>query len=165
METDETDETEKKTEKASEENRYVAMSVAVLNQEEKAMPGVTVEIHSTVQSAVADENGVAKFENVEFGTHSVTVKDANGETLATKNFEIVSGSSVNLNGSTITAQQGANIYLKIKVQDGELLLVSAGSEADAPKTGDPTNLTLWLVLALLSASVFCVALTKRRNRV
>lgn len=151
----------------------------------KALSDMIVEIHSVVQTCRTDENGSFQFNNVEIGKHIIYVKDANGNIIAQRKFNIKLGSSLDLNGNEIIAENGSVFTAKIQLDNGELsfLNVEDGNKApvvdtnkgkkdsegiyidevdksDAninhnydeknPQTGDDTNLTLWIVLLIVS---------------
>lgn len=65
---------EEKTEEAMQpaEASY-KLNIKVKDDQDKPVAGAKVTIHSKVQETVTDENGVAKFENVEPGDHKVLV--------------------------------------------------------------------------------------------
>lgn len=56
-----------------EEQSGYLLNVKVVDISQAPVQGAKVEVHSEVQSAITDENGVAKFENVLSGQHTVLV--------------------------------------------------------------------------------------------
>ena len=148
----------------------------VVDKSGNPMPDMIVEIHSTVQTARTDSNGYFRFSGVEMGSHSITVSDANGKVIASKDFSIVAGSPMGLAGNTITAENGAVLSVTIQVEQNSLAFLSvqegdrtaSGSGSNpssntdideaSPQTGDNTNLLLWYTLLVLSLSGLVVLL-------
>ena len=128
---------------ASETRNYIkALKTRILDANGQAMNGVTVELHSTPRVTVTDTKGMASFDTVEFGKHTLIVKDSNGNVLAQRNFELVSGNAVSVNGDKITAKGGSTLSLTIKVVNRELQFVTAVA------TGDTASMGTWMILAL-----------------
>lgn len=59
-------------------------------------------------------DGTAEFEGIEFGDHTLYVKDENGKVLASKAFKIVIGNELSLDGDVITAKTGDRKYLLLR---------------------------------------------------
>lgn len=117
-----------------------------------ALTGMTVELHSTPRTTVTSAGGNFEFANVEYGQHTLYVKDAAGNVLASTGFELVAGSTTGINGAVLTAPDGSIISLTVKLADGGLtlsnvLLVSSVATGDAQ---DPAS---WVALLLLSLAV------------
>lgn len=55
------------------ENNSYELNVAVIDTHNKPVAGADVTIHSKVQSAKTDKNGIAHFENIEKGTHNIFI--------------------------------------------------------------------------------------------
>lgn len=127
---------------ASEINYIKALKARILDANGRAMSGVTVELHSTPRVLVTDAKGMISFDTVEFGEHTLFVKDANGNVLAQRNFELLSGDSVSINGDRITVKGGTTLSLTIKVMNNELQFVTAVATSDTAATG------IWVILAL-----------------
>lgn len=141
----------------------------VVDKNGNPMADVIVEIHSTIQTARTNSNGYFRFNDVEMGEHSITVKDANGKEIASKNFTIVAGSPLGLVGDTITAENGDVFTITIQAEQGTLTFLDL-QEGDhttpgsgnnptpgidistSPQTGDNSNLLLWYILLVLSLS-------------
>lgn len=154
----------------------------VVDKNGNPMADVIVEIHSTVQTARTDSNGYFRFNDVEMGEHSITVKDTNGKVIATKNFTIVAGSPLSLVGDTITAENGAVFTMTIQaeqdmltflsLQEGDHTTPGTGNNptpgidigSTSPQTGDNTNLLLWYILLVLSLSGLIVTTLYNRKK-
>ncbi len=61
------------SDQTTEEIQGYVLSIKVKDEKGIPVKGAKVTIHSEVQTAVTDENGVAQFENVEAGNHEVTI--------------------------------------------------------------------------------------------
>lgn len=167
------------TEKDSTEETQTVTFVGVLvNKDGTGLADKLVEIHSTVQTSRTDQNGSFQFNDVEIGAHTIYVKDDNNNVIAQKEFNIVGGSSVTLNGGDITAQNHSTFTLKMQLDNNQLTFVSVEEgnkapvveiteekenediyigEADPVRTGDDNNLYLWLLL--LVTSLICLGIT------
>ena len=92
-----------------------------------------VEIHSTKQNALTDPNGSFLFTDVEFGKHTLYVKDNNGNIESQKEFNIVMGSPLSINEDTIVAENHSVFTVKIEMKDGKLSFVDINKGNLAPK--------------------------------
>ena len=121
------------------------------------MTGMTVELHSSPRTAVSDERGNVYFSNVEFGTHTLTVKDQAGNTLGSRQFVLAAGSS-GINGNTLTGAAGGTLLVNVQIADGVLSFVSV-----IPQTGDEFNLKFWCaVLAISAGAVLGLSVYKKK---
>lgn len=141
----------------------VTMRLNVVDEKDGPMTNTTIELHSTPKTAVTDSAGNAAFTDVEFGTHTVYVKNADGAVLASRSFELVSGNSVSINGDRITALKGSDITLKIKIVNGEIHFESIVLNS-YPETGDDTNAALWVMVLLLCLFEIFMVYTKLQRR-
>lgn len=129
----------------------------VMDANNQPMANATVELHSTPQTALTNTSGYATFNPVEFGTHTFIVKDSAGNVLAVKEFELQEGNSVLINGSKLVAKNGSTVALSLKVENGELLLVSA------VVTGDHEQPIVWMVMLLSCLVILGVVGYRKRN--
>ena len=86
---------------------------------------VIVELHSTPRTFTVDEFGYFKFDNVEEGKHTLTIKKADGTVLATKEINIIESTETKLDGDTLyfnTADKGLNLNIKV---DGDKLRIDS----------------------------------------
>lgn len=102
------------------------------------LEGLLVELHSTVQNGVTDENGSVEFTDVEFGDHTLYVTDpATGETVSIA-FTLNESNSFVFSGDSVSASDGSEIDMNV-VYDGESLVFA---DADfTPAAEDPTPAT------------------------
>lgn len=102
------------------------------------LEGLLVELHSTVQNGVSDENGSVEFTDVEFGDHTLYVTDpATGETVSIA-FTLNESNSFVFSGDSVSAADGSEIDMNV-VYDGESLVFA---DADfTPAAEDPTPAT------------------------
>ena len=126
-----------------EEVQSVTFVGILVDKNGKALPDLVVEIHSAVQTGRTDENGSFQFNNVEFGKHIIYVKDAKGNVIAQREFNITLGSPLSLNGNDIIAENGSVFTVKMQMDNGTLsfLNVEDGNKAPVVDTskGDKDN--------------------------
>ena len=107
----------------------VKCTVKMVNAENKAIDNLKLELHSTPQKALTDENGCAAFDSIEFGSHTLSVKEADGTTKGSISFTIAEGNQLSLSGNVITAPNGANFMLIVRYDQNNLELVSVHDNA------------------------------------
>lgn len=113
----------------SQENPDVTCAVRLFDTSGNAMSGVLLELRSTPQYAVTNASGIAAFEPVPFGSHTLYAKDQNGAITAQKSFQIVSGESYAVDRDTVTAAGQSSITLNVEYDGKNLTLL-----ADAPNS-------------------------------
>lgn len=121
----------------------------IVDEADEPMAGVKVELHSTPRTGVTDSNGCVAFSGVEFGKHTLTVYGEDGEILASKSFELVSG-SFGTNGDVITVMGGSTLSIRVKAANGVLSFV----RVDLPQTGDESNMVLWVIVLAAAVCLF-----------
>ena len=141
---------------------YVTMIAQVVDKEDHPLVGYTVELHSTPKTAQTDGEGKARFNNVDFGNHTITVKDQDGRTEASKNFTIAEGTKTSFNGDTITARRGSGFLVKM-VLDGNSLSFQSIEEV-AVETGDSTGSMAWLYVVAMAGAAVAVYAVQRKRR-
>lgn len=131
-----------------EEVQSVTFVGILVDKNGKALPDLVVEIHSAVQTGRTDENGSFQFNNVEFGKHIIYVKDAKGNVIAQREFNITLGSPLSLNGNDIIAENGSVFTVKMQMDNGTLsfLNVEDGNKAPVVDTskGDKDNESIYI---------------------
>ena len=132
-ETPETAATAKENETSASATETTAASVKctvkMVDAENKAIDNLNLELHSTPQKAVTDANGCAAFDSIEFGSHTLYVKNTDGTTEGSISFTIAEGNELGLNGNVITAPNGANFILTVRYDQNNLELVSVHDNA------------------------------------
>lgn len=150
-----------------------------------ALSDKLIELHSTVKTGKTDENGSFLFSGVDFGKHTIYVKDAKGNTIAQKEFEIREGKEMSVSNDIITVDNHSiftlNIVMdgnqltfskieegnkapKIEVKYGEELVSGISitnhtkSRKNSLKTGDETNGLIWTSLLIISFIVILMIL-------
>ena len=113
----------------------VTAMVRIVDADGNAVPNLSVELHSSPKYATTDKNGVAEFSNVEFGRHTLYIKDPVTNKKISKKFTLVSGFDTSLDGNIITAEIDEIIYLKVSFSDSEITLLSAGTENVSTEAG------------------------------
>lgn len=98
----------------------------------KALFDTTVEIHSVIQTGKTDENGSFQFNDVEFGKHTIFIKDENGNVTSKRDFNIVLGSPLSINGDEIVAENGTVFTVKMQLDNGELTFMNVEEGNKAP---------------------------------
>lgn len=137
----------------------VTMRFHLVDENGNAMAGMLVELHSTPRTGVTDANGDVVFAGVEYGTHTLIVKDGNGNVVASRQFQLVPGAA-GFDNMTITAQQGSSLLVDVQCSGGSLSFVNV-----IPQTGDAFNLTLVLMLMAISGAAAVTIYIYRRRRV
>ena len=107
----------------------VKCTVKMVDAENKAIDNLNLELHSTPQAAVTDANGCAAFDSIEFGSHTLSAKAADGTTEGSVSFTIAEGNTLALNGNVITAPNGADFILTVRYDQNNLELVSIHDNA------------------------------------
>ena len=120
-------------EKDNDEIKTITFVGVLVDKNGKPMEDKKVEIHSTQQNALTDPNGSFLFTDVEFGKHTLYVKDNNGNIESQKEFNIVMGSPLSINEDTIIAENHSVFTVKIEVKDGKLSFVDINKGNLAPK--------------------------------
>lgn len=146
---------------SSEESaNYATVVMRLVDASGKAMPGLTLELHSTPKITKTDQNGISVFYGVESGRHTIYVKDQNGNVLASKKFEVVFGDTTLLNGSQIIIKKGATSTLNMQLSGNELtfLTLQAGDvyQVVPAGTGDEGDFGFWFVRWLVFAGIGAV---------
>lgn len=136
---------------------YATVVMRLVDASGQAMPGVTLELHSTPKVTKTDQNGIAVFYGVESGRHTIFVKDRNGNVLASKDFEVLFGDTTLLNGDQIIIKKGAASTLNMQL-DGNTLVFLSLQEGDVyqvvpARTGDDRDSGIWLIRWLVFAGI------------
>ena len=168
-----------------EEAPSVTFVGIVVDKDGNALSDRIVEMHSSVQTARTDENGSFQFNDVEFGTHTIFIKDANGNIITQREFNIIQGSPLALNGNDIVAENGSIFTVRMMVDGSDLIFLnveegnkapavevgndgiyigeadqkgsdSSESDVTGPDTGDYDNVVLWIILLFISFAGFSV---------
>lgn len=140
---------------------YVTMIAQLVDKQNNPLEGYTVELHSTPKSAQTDSEGKVRFKDVDFGNHTITVKDRTGNVAASKSFIIAEGSGVSLKGDTVTARRGSSFMLKVTL-DGNTLNFE-NIEEIAAQTGDNMSVWLYTAMAFMAVTATAVIVQKRRK--
>ena len=107
----------------------VKCTVKMVDAENKAIDNLNLELHSTPQAALTDANGCAAFDSIEFGSHTLSVKAADGTTEGFISFTIAEGNTLALNGNVITAPSGSDFILIVRYDQNSLEVVSVHDNA------------------------------------
>ena len=167
---DGTDKTEPTATAAAEDKRAgqeaVICIINVVDGEDQPVADLPIELHSDPQTAATDTDGMARFSGVEFGQHTVYVKNQQDEIDASRSFEIRKGSGISLDGDVITAGAGDTVTIKMRYEKGELTLLSAaGRKAVTPKTGDETMIAFWCLCLALSTSTYILICRRKKKQI
>ena len=143
----------------------------VLDAANTIVEGITVELHSTPRSVVTDSEGFFRFLDVEFGQHTLYIKDQNANILASKSFELSRGETFSINGTVITAAPDSSVTLTVKMENG-MLNISATSAsvqegvqliATAARTGDGEEPGRFLAVAVVSGLAVVFLLLRKKK--
>lgn len=122
-----------------EEVQSITLVGILVDKDGKALVDKVVEIHSVIQNGRTDENGSFQFNNVEFGKHTIFVKDENGNIIAQREFNIVLGTPLSLNGNEIVAENGSVFTLRMQLDGDELTFVNVEEGNKAPVVDTDKN--------------------------
>lgn len=100
-----------------------------------AVPNLSLELHSAVQYATCNSDGIVSFSNVEFGRHTLYITDPNTNVKTAKTFTLVSGFDTEITDDIIVAEVGQTIALTITFDGGKISFVSAKTDVDIPEAG------------------------------
>lgn len=174
-----------------EKSQFVILVGILTDEVGKPLFDYTVEICSDKMIAKTDENGSFRFNNVEFGNHTITVKDHKGTLLAQKTFDLVLGTPLSINDNEIIAENGSVFTLSIQLDGDKLALANIESGDTSPEidladpddssifigdsdknidfieTGDVVNLEIWWVLFIISllGYIFFIGRFKRNEKI
>ena len=122
-----------------EEVQSITLVGILVDKDGKAIADKIVEIHSVVQTGRTDENGSFQFNSVEFGKHTIFVKDENGNITAQREFNIVLGTPLTLNGNEIVAENGSVFTLRMQLDGDELTFLNIEDGNKAPVVDTDKN--------------------------
>ncbi len=106
--------------------KTVTAFFSVTDENGKAIPGLSVELHSSPKYGTTDGSGSVKFNAVEFGRHTIYINDpASGKKLS-KRFSLTAGEELNVTGDVITAVAGETIWVELRFDGKNISLLSAG---------------------------------------
>lgn len=125
--------------KRDTDTKTVNMVCSVVDKNGEALINYVVEIHSDVQQSRTDENGFARFSNVEISNHTMLINKDDGTQLAKKSFKITEGDSLSLNDDEIITQAGSTFTLAIKVDGENISFMNVESGDKAPELENADN--------------------------
>lgn len=133
------------------------------------LPNMTVELHSTPKVTQSNANGIAIFGGVDSGAHTLYAKDAAGNVIASRGFELVFGDRTQIIGDQLTVKAGAASTIGVQLVGNELKFLSlqAGDvyRVLPAGTNDTSNAGAWLLLVMLSCCMlFGAGLYWKRRR-
>ncbi len=133
------------------------------------LPNMTVELHSTPKVTQSNANGIAIFGGVDSGAHTLYAKDAAGNVIASRGFELVFGDRTQIIGDQLTVKAGAASTIGVQLVGNELKFLSlqAGDvyRVLPAGTNDTSNAGAWLLLVMLSGCMlFGAGLYWKRKR-
>lgn len=91
---------------------------------------LSLELHSIVQYATTGSDGSVQFDNVDFGRHTLYVKDLSTGKKVSKSYTIVAGFDTRLTGDIIVAEVGQVLNIAIQYDGSRLTLLSAKTEIE-----------------------------------
>ena len=135
----------------------VSFAMRLVNPASLPLSGLTIEIHSTPKVSQTNQNGMATFYDIESGSHTLFVKDKDGNILASTDFEILFGDATKLQNMQLTVKSGSRFTLDAQL-DGNVLTFVNLQEGDAYRilsanTADDTNIAIWFVLMFVSCGM------------
>ena len=135
----------------------VSFAMRLVNPASLPLSGLTIEVHSTPKVSQTNQNGMATFYDIESGSHTLFVKDKDGNILASTDFEILFGDATKLQNMQLTVKSGSRFTLDAQL-DGNVLTFVNLQEGDAYRilsanTADDTNIAIWFVLMFVSCGM------------
>ncbi len=112
----------------SSNNESVTAFFTIVDTNGKAIPNLSLELRSTPKYAETDSSGLVKFDSVEFGRHTIYIKDSTSGERISKSFRIKSGSETGIKENVITAKVNEPIFIKIEFNGKEINFLSADIE-------------------------------------
>lgn len=140
----------------------VTLRARVIDENDKPIANANLELHSTVKYATTNTDGYASFSAVEFGAHTIYVKDTSNNSLGSQTFTLVEGNTSSVNGNMITAPRGASVNLTVKINSKthEATIESV----DVVDTADHNHIGLWAFILSGSLLIGAAAFVLRRRR-
>ncbi len=162
-------------------SRTVNVEINIISADNEPIPGISVELHSDPMYSETDSEGNVSFENVEFGRHTLFIRDKDNSSTASKKFTLVSGSKTKMNGDIITAKAGGTLSLAVEYDGSKIKIISAALEdvsssagtvkatpvtLDSNTKASPWKLPIIIAGVVLTAgiSVFVVLIVRRKRR-
>lgn len=132
--------------------------VYMVDENDLPIKDLTLELHSTPQIGTTGSLGTAVFTNVEFGNHTIYVKDQEDIITASKSFTIRVSDEVSLNGDTILAREGQTFTVKMQYKKGQISLISVQNGIKTvPKTADDSPLGMLIAMLLISLLMIVIS--------
>ena len=117
----------------------VNINMSISDANGSAVPNLALELHSAVQYATSDASGAVKFDNVEFGRHTLYITDPVTNETSSKTFTLVSGFGTEITDDIIVAEVGKTISVAITFDGGNIVLASAQTDVDVPTESAATD--------------------------
>ena len=112
----------------------VSTHITIVDTNNNVLPNLNLELHSNVKYATTDDSGNVRFDDVEFGRHTLYVTDTSNNTVA-KEFTLVSGFGADLTGDIITAEVGQTVHITFTYDGIYLSILKVETEVDIPQEG------------------------------
>lgn len=109
----------------------VSAVIGIVDADGNPVSGLELELHSKPMYASTDSSGAAKFDSVEFGRHTLYIKNSSNNKKISKTFTIASGSNTGIKGSVITASEGETISLTIEYDGSEIKILSVAEDVSS----------------------------------
>lgn len=109
----------------------VSAVIGIVDADGNPVSGLELELHSKPMYASTDSSGAAKFDSVEFGRHTLYIKNPSNNKKISKTFTIASGSNTGIKGSVITASEGETISLTIEYDGSEIKILSVAEDVSS----------------------------------
>lgn len=147
----------------------VTISGKICNEVGEAISDLPIEIHSKVQKTATNSSGVFKFDNVEFGEHTLYISGQNGS--VSKSFTIETGDESAVFDDSIIISDENEIELRI-VFDGDSIRFLKNNEEFPTVTqvivtndGNPTTSVAFPVISVIaSGCMACGVLCFRKRK-
>lgn len=156
--------------------KTVTAFFSVTDENGKAIPDLSVELHSSPKYGTTDGSGSVKFNSVEFGRHTIYINDPASGKKVSKKFSLVAGEEMNVTSDVITAKADETIWVELRFDGKNISLLSAGVNDIAPSAGAFEEseavsggfigllCSKGMILFILSAAVVICIISKKAKR-
>ena len=112
-------------------NGSVNAVISIVDANGNPVSGISLELRSEPKYASTDGSGTAIFDSVEFGRHTLYIKEAANDKAVSQTFSITSGSAIGMNESVITAAAGDTLHMTIEYDGSNMKILSVAEDVSS----------------------------------
>ena len=139
----------------------VTCEMQISSASDEPLSGISLELHSTPQTASTNASGTASFSGVEFGNHTLYVITEDGSN-PSFSFTLAQERGEEDSENTIVTAPRSVVKLNFQLDGQKLTLVS--TDTTGPATGDTRPLGVYFVLLALSAVAMGILCVNRKSK-